>query len=87
MVGNELGDGRRDTPTSFTASGSAHRKASRLQGSTGNQGCGSSVPPRWVLRVCCASLSSHSFSPGFIISRSDKAPDGRKLAAASGCGP
>ena len=92
LVGGKLGNRQHDppdslTPVPFPNPGSAHWEARRLQGSTGNWGSRNFVSPgRFSGFALCFSFQPQ-LVPGFIISKGDKAPDGRKLAGAQGAGP
>ena len=66
--------------------GCAHREARRLQGSTGNWGSRSFESPGRFSSLFCFSFQPQ-LVPGFVISKDDKAPDGRNLAGAQGAGP
>ena len=80
-----------DTPISPHASapphpGSAHWEAHRLQGSPA-MGLKELCDSREVLRFALCFSFQPQLVPGFIISKGDKAPNGRKLAGAQAAGP
>ena len=90
LAGGQLGNRQQDTPASLTLvplptpavpmgrpPGSRAPLAVGAQGALGVQG-GS--------QVCCFPFQPQ-LVPGFVISKGDKAPDGRKLAGAQGAGP
>ena len=66
--------------------GCAHGEARRIQDSTGNWGSRSSGSPGRFSGLLCLSFQPQ-LVPGFVISKGDQAPDGRKLAGAQGAGP
>ena len=66
---------------------SAHWEARRLQGSTDYWGSRSFVSPGKFSRFALCFSFQPQLVPGFIISKGNKAPDGRKLAGAQGAGP
>ena len=65
---------------------SAHGEAPRLQGSPSSWGSRSLGSPGRFSGLLCFPFQPQ-LVPGFVISKGDKAPDGRKLAGAQGAGP
>ena len=91
-MGEQLGNRQHDTPSFPHASAPSPPRQCPLGGQQApglhwQLGLKELCESREVLRFALCFSFQPQLVPGFIISKGDKAPDGRKLAGAQGAGP